>query len=84
MKFRDYYYSIPVPDRQAYADDLGVTVGYLNLIAQGHRKAGEGLAIDIERKSGGVVTVESLREDLSPQWAYIRGTAKRPTEQAAA
>ena len=31
----------------------------------------------IERATGGAVTCEELRPDLSEQWAYLRGTERK-------
>ncbi len=36
---------------------------------------------DIERATGGLVTCEELRPDLSEKWAYLRGTSQ--TKRAA-
>lgn len=46
----------------------------MNNVAYGLRPCGERLAIDIERQSGGQVTVEELRPDLAEHWAYLRGS----------
>ena len=75
MQFRDHYYSLSMPEREAFAKGCGVTTGYLNLVAGGFRKAGESLCIAVDRRTRGVVSCEELRPDVD--WAYLRGTAKR-------
>lgn len=78
MNFRDYWLAIPPGDaRTAFATRCRSTVGYFNLIASGHKKAGESLALNIERESGGAVTVETLRPDVD--WGVIRGKPAKPT-----
>lgn len=61
-----------------FAQRCGCTLQHLRFVAYEAKTPSETLAINIERESGGAVTVEELRPDLAPQWAYIRGTAKRP------
>jgi DNA-binding transcriptional regulator YdaS (Cro superfamily) len=67
--------------KQKYVDDsalaefaqrCGTTVGQMKQVAGGYRRAGESLAINIERESGGAVRCEDLRPDVD--WAYIRST----------
>lgn len=71
--FRDYWYSLkPGAEREDFASRCDSTVGYLNLVASGHAKAGEALAIRIERESNRAVLVESLRPDVD--WAVIRNS----------
>jgi DNA-binding transcriptional regulator YdaS (Cro superfamily) len=80
MEFRDFYYAIPVKDRPAFAGRVDSTVGYLNLLASGHKNCGEALAMRIERESNGKVRVESLCP--SAPWDVIRGAD--PAEPARA
>lgn len=75
MKFRDYYYAIPVKRRPVWARRVGVSAGYLQLVAQGARQVSERVAIEIEKATAGTVTVEELRPDVD--WAYLRATAAR-------
>ncbi len=74
VKFRDYYYGIPVKRREAFAKRVGVSAGYLKLVAQGERQVGESVAIEVEKASAGAVTVEELRPDVD--WAYLRSSVK--------
>lgn len=72
MNFRDYYYRIPVKDRPEFAQRLKTSVGYLNMIAAGHRTAGESLAMRIERETERQVTCEEMRPDVP--WEVVRNT----------
>lgn len=56
------------------------TVGQLKQVSRGHRRAGESLAINIERESGGLVRCEDLRPDVD--WAYLRNSGSADREAA--
>lgn len=62
-----------------FARRCDTSAGQLRHVARGSRRAGESLAINIERESHGVVRCEDLRPDVD--WGYIRGT--QPGKQAA-
>lgn len=82
---RNFLKAMPPEQQEQFAKRIGTSLGYLRKAISVQSRFSEGMAINIERESGGAVTVEELRPDLAPQWAYIRGTAKRqPTEQASA
>jgi len=71
--FHDYWYSLkPGAEREEFASRCESTVGYLNLVASGNAKAGESLAIRIERESNRAVLVETLRPDVD--WRVIRNS----------
>lgn len=57
-----------------FAARCGTTVGQLRQVSRGNRRAGESLAINIERESGGDIRCEELRPDVD--WGYIRGTSQ--------
>lgn len=59
--------------RTDFASRCGTTLGQLYQVAYSARRAGESLAINIERESGGAVRCEDLRPDVD--WSYLRGTA---------
>lgn len=72
--FHEYWYSLkPGAEREDFASRCESTVGYLNLVASGHAKAGESLAIRIERESNSAVRVEVLRPDVD--WHVIRNSS---------
>lgn len=60
-------------DRDAFATACGTTLKYLKLVAYKAKKPNAELCIAIERESGGVVPVESLRPDID--WAFRRQAA---------
>jgi len=85
MVLTEYLKSLTPEDRDAFAARCGTTIGQLRQVAGGHRRAGESLAINIERESGRQVTCEELRPDVD--WAYLRSTSsscsgKKSTEAA--
>lgn len=63
-----------------FAANCGTSVAHLFQVARSYRRAGESLAINIERESGGRVRCEELRPDVD--WAYLRKS--NPAEQEAA
>lgn len=68
MTFKDYWVSIPVPEREGFANKCGTSAGQLHQIAFGFRSANPKLATAIESASGGKVT----RKDLFPDdWKSI-------------
>ncbi|MDB6061543.1 MAG: hypothetical protein JWM78_1646 [Verrucomicrobiaceae bacterium] len=72
--FKNYLKGLSPEQKSDLAKRCSTTVGQLRQVACGARQAGESLAINIERESGGAVTCESLRPDVD--WAYLRGTKK--------
>lgn len=62
--FHSYWLSLSRQQRQIIARTCDVSVGYLRLVAGGHRKASWILAQRIERASGGAVTAKQLRPDI--------------------
>lgn len=63
-----------------FAARCATTPGQLNQVARGYRRAGESLAINIERETGGKVLCEDLRPDVD--WGYLRGTASSQDKAA--
>lgn len=77
MSLKSYLKSLPPDKREAFAGACETSVGQLTQVALGHRRAGESLAINIERESGGAIRCEDLRPDVD--WAYLRNTKpKKP------
>lgn len=69
-----YLNGLPVEERGQFAARCETSVGYLRKAVSTGQLLGEGLCINIERESGGVVRCEQLRPKVD--WAYLRGTAK--------
>lgn len=81
MKFHSYYYSLTPEAREELAGRLETSVGYLNLVASGHRRMGETLALNIEKESAGKSTVEENRPDVP--WDVIRNKRAKPIKAVA-
>lgn len=69
MTLKDFFRSMPVSDREAFAERCDTTVGHLRNVAYGLRPCGESLAINIDRESRGEVRCDELRPDVD--WAYL-------------
>lgn len=70
----DFYNGLSVSDREDFVARCGTTDGYIRLIAGGFRKCSADLAVRIDRESGGVIRMESLRDDVD--WEYVRNGGK--------
>lgn len=79
MELNQYIKRLSRTGLEDFARRCETSVGQIKQVALGNRRAGESLAINIERESGGAVRCEDLRPDVD--WAYIRGTGS--TEKAA-
>lgn len=76
MDLKDYLAGLTTEEaKKAFAARCATTPGQLKQVAYGHRRAGEALAINIERESHGSVTCEELRPDVD--WAYLRATGAK-------
>lgn len=69
MELKDYMKSLTVEEREAFAAEAGTSVGYINLLSCGARKASHGLARKLETASKYQVTKEELRPDIFGQKA---------------
>lgn len=79
MNFRTYWQKLPTGEpRTDFATRCGSSVGYFNLIASGHKKAGPDLAMRIEAESAGAVTVEETCP--AAPWHVVRA---KPEQKAA-
>lgn len=82
MDLKAYLFTLSVQRRHDFAERCGTSYPHLRNIAYGLKPCGEGLAVNVERESGGAVRCESLRPDVD--WAYLRGTARRVRHKAVA
>lgn len=69
---KQYLKSLTKKQQEALAKRCDTSAAYLWQIAGGHRKAGESLAINIERETGGEIRCEDLRPDVD--WEFIRNS----------
>lgn len=81
MSLKEYIKPLSRKDREKFAKRCETSIGMLSQVAYGHRRAGESLAINIERETNGVVRCEELRPDVD--WNYLRNTSPSPNEVAA-
>jgi len=84
MNLKAFLQSMPLRNRDLFAERCGTTGGHLRNISYGYKSAAAELAILIERESLGAVTVEELRPDVD--WSVIRASRARtrtPQEKAA-
>lgn len=70
---KQYLKEIGKKEAKKLAEQCGTTLGYLLQVAGGHRKAGESLAIELEKATNKRVLCEQLRPDVD--WSYLRNSA---------
>ena len=75
MCLLDYIKRLNKSDLDALADRCVTSAGQIKQVAYGNRRASAGLAVSLERETGGEVSCESLRPDID--WSYLRGTRPR-------
>jgi DNA-binding transcriptional regulator YdaS (Cro superfamily) len=71
-KLLTYLNGLQPPEQADFAARCGTTVGYLRKTCSTRQRLGEGLCINIERESSGVVRCETIRPDVD--WAYLRNS----------
>ena len=69
-KLLAYINSLPIAEREPFADRCGTTVGYLRNACSLKKKMSEGLCLRIARESGNAVKPNDLRPDVD--WDYFR------------
>lgn len=70
-KLLDFINSLSKERRAAFCAACETTEGYLRKACSINQQLGSDLCILLDRESGGVVSVESLRPDVD--WAYLSG-----------
>jgi DNA-binding transcriptional regulator YdaS (Cro superfamily) len=80
MKLLDYLKGLPGNDaREAFAKRCGTSLGYLQLVAYGHKKASEGLVVRIAAESANAVTPADVLPAVD--WSHLdRLAAARAAE----
>lgn len=75
MTLKKYLKTLSQAEQEDFAERCDTSVAYLKKIAGGFggAKAGESMAIKIERESGGKVRCETSCPGTD--WKYIRGTS---------
>lgn len=74
MELSEYIKELSRAELEDFAARCGTTIGQMRQVSYG-RRAGESLAINIDRETCGAVPCETLRPDVD--WSYIRGTKKK-------
>lgn len=72
---KEFIKTIPIDDREAFAERCGASLTHLRFVAWGAKRASCELAINIERETNGIVPVESIRPDAD--WIVIRGKRRK-------
>jgi DNA-binding transcriptional regulator YdaS (Cro superfamily) len=72
LDFRSFWFDLPVPERDVFAEGVESSRGYLNNVALGHKRCGPVLAIKIERRSEGRVRAEKLCPESAAEFEYLR------------
>ena len=66
MKLQAYLSSLTPADRDAFAQQIGSTSGYVRMLRLGHKRVGPALAKKILAATDGHVTLHEMRPDI---WA---------------
>ncbi|MFF7108133.1 transcriptional regulator [Pseudomonas sichuanensis] len=74
MTLSEYLKTMDKEGLEALAGRCGTSVGQLKQVAYGNRRASAGLAVSLDRETGGEIRCESLRPDID--WAYLRQERK--------
>lgn len=78
MNLREFWLSMPIPERTAFAQRCGSSFAHVRNVAYGQKSCAEKLAINIDRESRGQVRCEQLRPDVD--WAYLRNSGAAPSQ----
>lgn len=70
MTLSEYLKTMDKEGLDALARRCGTSAGQLKQVAYGNRRASAGLAVSMDRETGGEICCESLRPDID--WAYLR------------
>jgi len=70
MTLSEYLKTMDKEGLEAFAARCGTSVGQLKQVAYGNRRASAGLAVSLDRETGGAIRCEALRPDID--WAYLR------------
>ena len=72
MDLKTYISALNGQQLQDFSVRCNTTPGHMKQVAGGFRRAGEALAINIERESGRTILCEDMRPDVD--WAFLRAT----------
>jgi len=72
MTLSEYLKTMDKEGLAAFARHCGTSAGQLKQVAYGNRRASAGLAVSLDRETGGAIRCEEMRPDID--WAYLRNT----------
>ncbi|WP_095065337.1 YdaS family helix-turn-helix protein [Pseudomonas sp. Irchel s3f19] len=72
MTLSEYLKTMDKEGLAAFARCCGTSAGQLKQVAYGNRRASAGLAVSLDRETGGAIRCEDMRPDID--WAYLRNT----------
>lgn len=75
MRFKDYFFGLPVAERESFAQRAGTTRGYLNQVAYGNKQIELGLADVLVALADGVTLDELPLTDNARRQRAIREEA---------
>lgn len=70
MTLSEYLKTMDKEGLAAFARRCGTSAGQLKQVAYGNRRASAGLAVSLDRETGGAIRCEEMRPDID--WAYLR------------
>ncbi|WP_372822178.1 transcriptional regulator [Pseudomonas parafulva] len=70
MTLSEYLKTMDSEGLDTLARSCGTSAGQLKQVAYGNRRASAGLAVNLDRETGGEILCESLRPDID--WGYLR------------
>jgi len=74
VTLKEFLQTLSLADRSVFAQSVGSSAGHLRNISYGYRPCSEGLAIEIEKLSAGIVRCEDLCPDVD--WSYLRNSQR--------
>lgn len=81
MLFKDFFFSLPQDKREKLAGQCDVSVGHLQNVAYGLRKASPEICVVVERQSKRAVTREEMRpSDFLRIWPELARQKRKPAQ----
>jgi DNA-binding transcriptional regulator YdaS (Cro superfamily) len=65
MKFKTYFTNLSADGKKELAKSLGTSAPYLSQVAHGHRNAGAGILLRIEKATNGRIKPHDMRDDIT-------------------
>lgn len=78
MELKAFLSAMPKPDRIAFAERCGTTLGHLQNVMYGIKPCATDIAVSIERESKRAVRRWNLRADWKKHWPELIGAKGAP------